>query len=144
MDPNKVDSVVNWKTPTNRDSLRGALGPVVYLADDVPNIRIPMGVLSAPTSDTVPFCWSFTEQRAFEDVKRLVEGARAHRRLPIDYSQDAPQIWMTTDGSASGISGLIRQRARMGKSKGSSVLLSEIKPSATELPCARNRDVGWG
>jgi len=44
MDPNKVDCVLNWKTPTNRDLLRGFLGSV--------------------GGDTVPFRWTYTEQRA--------------------------------------------------------------------------------
>ena len=38
MDPEKVDSVLAWKTPTNRDLLRGFIGSVGYLADDIPNI----------------------------------------------------------------------------------------------------------
>jgi hypothetical protein len=33
MDPDKVDNVLNWKTPTNRDLLRGFLGSVGYLFD---------------------------------------------------------------------------------------------------------------
>jgi hypothetical protein len=55
MDPAKVDSVVAWKTPTNRDLLRGFLGPVGYLADDLAAVRIPMAVLHGLTGDTVPF-----------------------------------------------------------------------------------------
>jgi hypothetical protein len=55
MDADKVDSVLKWKTPTNRDLLRGFIGSVGYLADDIPNIRSPMGVLSAITGDSVPF-----------------------------------------------------------------------------------------
>ena len=35
MDPNKVDSVLNWKTPTNRDLLREFIRSVRYLADDI-------------------------------------------------------------------------------------------------------------
>ena len=35
----KVDSVLKWKVPTNRDLLRGFIGAVGYLADDVPNVR---------------------------------------------------------------------------------------------------------
>ena len=62
MDAEKVDSVLNWKVPTNRDLLRGFIGSVGYLADDIPNVRIPMGVLSAITRDTVPFRWGYTEQ----------------------------------------------------------------------------------
>jgi len=38
MDPDKFDSVTAWKTPTNRDLLRGFLGSVGYLAEDVPNV----------------------------------------------------------------------------------------------------------
>ena len=49
MDPTKVDSILNWKVPTNCDLLRVFIGSVGYLADDKPNIRIPMGVLSAIT-----------------------------------------------------------------------------------------------
>lgn len=53
MDPSKVDSILAWKTPTNRDLLRGFLGAVGYLADNAEGIRIPMGVLSALTGDSV-------------------------------------------------------------------------------------------
>ena len=71
MDPDKVDSVIKWKVPTNRDLLRGFIGSVGYLMDDIPNIRIPMGILSSITGDTVPFHWGYTEQRAFDEVKSL-------------------------------------------------------------------------
>ena len=73
MDPNKVDSVVNWKVPTNRDLLCGFLGSVGYLADDVPGVQVPMGILTALTGDTVPFHWTYMEQCAFEDAKHLVQ-----------------------------------------------------------------------
>jgi hypothetical protein len=79
MDSGKVYSVLHWKVPTNRNLLQGFIGSVGYLADDIPNIRVPMGVLSAITGDTVPFRWGFTEQRAFDEVKDLVHRARQHR-----------------------------------------------------------------
>ncbi|KAJ3558319.1 hypothetical protein NP233_g11531 [Leucocoprinus birnbaumii] len=69
MDPDKVDALNKWKVPTNRDLLRGFLGSAGYLADDINGVRIPMGVLSELTGDTVPFRWEYTHQRAFEDVK---------------------------------------------------------------------------
>ena len=109
MDAEKVDSVLKWKVPTNRDLLRGFIGAVGYLADDVPNVRIPMGVLSSITGDTVPFRWGYTEQRAFEEVKSLVHQVRENHRVPLDYSDNAPPIWMITDGCATGISGLVSQ-----------------------------------
>ena len=109
MDSAKVDSVLNWKIPSNRDLLRGFIGSVGYLADDIPNVRIPLGVLSVITGDAVPFRWGYTEQRAFEEVKTLVHHAREHRRVPLNYSKGAPPIWMITDGCATGISGVISQ-----------------------------------
>ncbi len=85
MDHDKVDSVLNWKTPTNHDLLRGFLSSVGYLADDVPGVRIPMGILSSITGDTVLFRWTYMEQRAFEDVKSLVHQAWDHHRVPLSY-----------------------------------------------------------
>ena len=78
MDPNKVDSVLNWKTPTNQDLLRGFIGSVRYLADDIYKVRVPMGVLSAITGDSIPFKWDETEQCAFEAVKRYVHTCWDH------------------------------------------------------------------
>ena len=109
MDPDKVDSVINWKVPTNHDLLRGFIGSVGYLADDIPGFRIPMGILSAITGDKVPFRWTYTEQRAFDEVKKLTEMMRTHHRTPIRYGKNLPQVWMVTDGCATGIASLISQ-----------------------------------
>jgi hypothetical protein len=109
MDSEKVNSVLNWKVPTNRDLLRGFVGSVGYLADDIPNVRIPMGVLTSITGDAVPFRWGYTEQRAFDEVKALVHQVRENRRVPLNYAEGAPPIWMITDGCSTGISGLVSQ-----------------------------------
>jgi Reverse transcriptase (RNA-dependent DNA polymerase) len=78
MDPDKVDSVLKWKTPTNRDLLQGFIGFVGYLADNIPGVRLLLGILSAITGYSVPFQWGYTEQCTFEDVKRLVQAVRDH------------------------------------------------------------------
>jgi hypothetical protein len=87
MDPDKVDSVVNWKTPMNRDLLRGFIGLAGYLADDIYKVRVPMGVLSAITGDNVPFKWTNMEQRAFEHVKQYVQACCDHHRVLLVYSK---------------------------------------------------------
>ena len=134
MDPEKVDSVLNWKVPTNRDLLRGFIGSVGYLADDIPNVRIPMGILSSITGDTVPFRWGYTEQRAFDDVKALVHKAREHRRIPLDYSKDAPTIWMITDGCATGISGVVSQGNDWKTSKIAAFYSAKLNPAQQNYP----------
>ncbi|KAJ3476258.1 hypothetical protein NLI96_g11283 [Meripilus lineatus] len=63
MDPDKVDSVLNWKVPTSKELLRGFLGSVGYLADDIATVRVPMGVLTPLTGSTSSFHWEFTHQR---------------------------------------------------------------------------------
>ncbi|KAL4258218.1 CCHC-type domain-containing protein [Pleurotus pulmonarius] len=103
MDPHKVETVVNWKTPTNRDLLCGFLGAVGYLADDVAKVRIPMGVLAKLTGDNTPFRWSDTHQQAFDEVRLLVDRFRAHSRRPLSYAKEADPIWLITDGSATGV-----------------------------------------
>ena len=97
MDPDKVDTVINWKVPINHDLLHGFIGLVGYLVNDILNVHIPMGTLSALTGDTIPFWWGYTEQWAFNEVKTLVQQAQDHHRVPLD------------DGCATGISGLVSQ-----------------------------------
>ncbi|THH27321.1 hypothetical protein EUX98_g6860 [Antrodiella citrinella] len=109
MDPDKVDTVLNWKVPTNKELLRGFLGSVGYLADDIATVRIPMGILTSLTGATTNFQWDFTHQRAFDEIKRLLHEHREHRRVPLEYSGDAPPIWLVTDGSLGGIAGVITQ-----------------------------------
>ena len=109
MDPSKVDSVLNWKVPTNKELLRGFLGSVGYLADDIATVRVPMGILTSLTGSESSFKWDFTHQRAFDEIKRLVHAHRTHHRVPLDYSASAPPIWLVTDGSHGGVAGVVSQ-----------------------------------
>jgi hypothetical protein len=109
MDPHKVDKVLNWKTPTNKDLLRSFIGAVGFLAPDCKGIRVPMGYLSGMTSESRPWRWDDTAQRAFEEVKSIVSDHRDRRRKALDYSEGAPPIWVTTDGCLTGGGGYVSQ-----------------------------------
>ena len=85
MDPEKVDNVLAWKVPTNRDLLHGFIGSVGFLADEILNIHLPLGILSSVTGDKVPFRWTHTEQRVFKEAKDLVHAARNYSHRPISY-----------------------------------------------------------
>jgi hypothetical protein len=102
MDPHKVDKVTNWKSPTNKDLLRSFIGAVGFLAPDCKGIRIPMGILSGMTSESRPWRWDDTAQRAFDEVKQIVSNHRDQRREALEYSKGAPPIWVTTDGCLTG------------------------------------------
>lgn len=75
IDPHKVDALARWKTPMNRDLLRGFLSSTGYLADDIDHVRIPMGI-----------------QRAFQEIKDRAVVCKNHRCKPLDYSEGAPPI----------------------------------------------------
>jgi len=109
MDPEKVDRVINWKVPTNRTLCRGFVGAVGYLADDIYKVRIPLGVLAEACAETKPYQWGYTEQRAFETVKRYVSACAPHCRVPLDYGPERDPIWVMTDACGNGIGGVVAQ-----------------------------------
>jgi hypothetical protein len=134
MDPAKVDSVVAWKTPTNRDLLRGFLGAVGYLTDDLATVRIPMSVLHGLTGDTVPYRWEYTHQRAFEDVKHIVEKGRNHRRVPIKYGPNEAPVFLITDGCATGIAGVICQGQNWQNAKVAAFFSAKLNSAQQNYP----------
>ena len=109
MDPHKVDKVLNWKTPTNKDLLRSFIGAVGFLAPDCKGIRIPMGHLSSLTTESRPWRWDATVQRSFDEVKHIVEKHRHDHRKALDYSEGADPIYVTTDGCLTGGGGYVSQ-----------------------------------
>ena len=117
MDPHKVDKVTNWKSPTNKDLLRSFIGAVGFLAPDCKGIRIPMGILSGMTSESRPWRWDDTAQRAFDEVKQIVSDHRDQRREALEYTKGAPPIWVTTDGCLTGGGGYVSQGADPDKAK---------------------------
>ena len=109
MDPHKVDKVLNWKTPTNKDLLRSFIGAVGFLAPDCKGIRVPMGHLSSLTAETKVWKWDDTAHRSFESVKQIVNDHRDRRRKALDYSEGTDPIYVTTDGCLTGGGGYVSQ-----------------------------------
>jgi Reverse transcriptase (RNA-dependent DNA polymerase) len=72
MDPNKVDSIDNWKVLTNASLLHGFLGAAGYLTLSCKNLRKPMGILTPLTSAKHAWKWDDTHQQAFDDICMIV------------------------------------------------------------------------
>lgn len=102
-------SIMCSKVPTNHDLLQGFLGSAGYLADDIDRVRIPMGILSELTGDTVPFCWEYTHQCAFEDIKNAAMACKDHCWRPLMYGDNSPPINVVTDSCMTRIAGVISQ-----------------------------------
>jgi hypothetical protein len=134
MDPEKVNSLRNWKTPTNCDLLCGFLSTAGYLAEDIDRIRIPMGILHELTGDTVPFRWEYTHQRAFQDIKEQVVRCKDHHRKPLNYSTTAPPINVVTDGCLSGVAGIISQGPNWKMAKVAAFYSAKLNPAQQNYP----------
>ena len=134
MDPEKVDSVLHWKVPTSKELLRGFLGSVGYLADDIATVRVSMGILTPLTGSTSSFRWDPIHQRAFNDIKRLVHAHREHRRKPLDYSKGAPRIWLVTDGSLAGASGVVSQGETWNGGRVAAFFSAKLSPAQMNYP----------
>ncbi|QRW23678.1 Pol polyprotein/retrotransposon [Rhizoctonia solani] len=115
MDPDKIDNVLKWKTPTTKEQVMAFLGAVGYLAPNCEGIRIPMGVLSNRSAGNKHWNWDHTAQRAFEEVKMIVQKHRDNHRVAIDYSEEAPPINLVTDASCTGASGVLSQGKELSK-----------------------------
>lgn len=129
MDPEKVDRVLHWKAPVNRDQCRGFIGSVGYLADDIFRVRIPLGVLSEVTGDAVPFRWDFAQQRVFEEAKQYVATCAPHCRVPLDYGPGAPPIYVMTDACLGGIGGVVSQGATWKSAKVAAFFSAKLNPA---------------
>lgn len=134
MDPDKVDALSKWKTPTNRDLLRGFLGAAGYLADNIDRVRIPMGILHSITGDTVPFQWDHTHQRTFEDIKCLAVQCRNHHRRPLEYRLGHEPIHVITDGCVTGIAGVVSQGENWQNAKVAAFYSAKLNSAQQNYP----------
>lgn len=71
-DPDKVDLIVNWKTPTNKSLLLSFIGSVGYLVPGCIGVQVPMQALSKVAAPLTPWKWAKTEAHAFDEVKWIV------------------------------------------------------------------------
>ena len=93
-----------------------------------------MGIWSSITGDAVPFCWCYTKQWAFDEVKDLVHKAREHRQVPLSYKTNVPPIWLVTDRCATGISGLVSQGADWKTVKIAAFYSAKLNPAQQNYP----------
>ena len=134
MDPDKVDALVRWKTPTNRDLLRGFLGAAGFHADNIDRVRVPMGILHMLTGDTVPFHWEYTHQRAFKDIKSLAMLCKDHHRKPLKYGDNAPPVNIVTDGCGTGIAGVVSQGEDWKTADVAAFFSAKLNPAQQNYP----------
>ncbi|GAA5880790.1 hypothetical protein JCM8547_003960 [Rhodosporidiobolus lusitaniae] len=96
-DPSKTEKIKNWSRPSTVKQVRGFLGIVQYLCKFIPGLAEHTAVLTPLTRKgltRVDHLWGGKEERAFEEIKRIVTSLRVLK--PIDQDSDEP-IWLMTD-----------------------------------------------
>jgi hypothetical protein len=134
MDPNKVDSIVNWKVPTSKELVQGFLGAVGFLADDVAEVRVSMGVLHSLTGSTAIFRWLETHQCAFDEIKAHVAHFWEHRHVPLRYGENTDPIHLITDACTTGIAGVISQGPDWRNSNVAAFFSAKLNPAQQNYP----------
>ncbi|GAA5881029.1 hypothetical protein JCM8547_003592, partial [Rhodosporidiobolus lusitaniae] len=109
-DPNKVNRVVNWPTPTTVKQLRGFLGLVQYLRKFIPGLAQQTALLTPLTRKglgDITALWGEKEEKAFQEIRRVVTSLPVLR--PVDHSDGADPIWLMTDASKVGLGAVLLQ-----------------------------------
>lgn len=106
-DPEKVDSISKYPTPTNRKEVRRFLGTASWFRRFIPNfsqLASPLNKLTSQSKNAPPFSWSKEADDAFQKLKNLLASA------PIlacpDYSKP---FEVHTDASDYGIGAVLTQ-----------------------------------
>lgn len=106
-DTEKIEAILNYKTPENRKEVRRFLGTASWYRRFIPNfssIAAPLNKLTSQKKDAIPFFWSPEADNSFKKLKECLVSA------PIlacpDYSQP---FEVHTDASDFGIGAVLTQ-----------------------------------
>ncbi|KAF4411871.1 Transposon Tf2-6 polyprotein [Colletotrichum fructicola] len=69
VDPDKIEAIEHWETPTTIRGVRGFLGFANYYRDFIPDFSTTAAPLTYLTKKDVPYHWTDNCQQAFEKLK---------------------------------------------------------------------------
>ena len=84
--------------------------------------------------DTIPFCWEYTHQRAFEDIKNLAVKCCNYHRWPLNYNDDTLPVNVVTDGCGTSIAGVISQGQNWRKAEVAAFYSAKLNTAQQNYP----------
>ena len=104
MDPRKVQSIVEWATPTSCSEVRRFTGLANYYRHFVKGYSELAAPLTAPDSPTARFMWTEDAQASFDTLKLALFSAPVLRTF-----DPARRAVLTTDASNIGVAAILTQ-----------------------------------
>ena len=105
--PKKVDAIQQMKEPTNRKELRSFIGMVNYYRDMWVRRAHTLAPLARLTRKTVPFVWTSVEQKAFNDMKKILS-----KETLLAYPNFEEPFEIHTDASDMQLGAVISQKGK--------------------------------
>src|SRR5581483_1613593 len=104
-DPEKIEKVVNYPSPTNLRDLRGALGLFSYYRRFIENFSQVAEPLYELLKKDAPYIWTDRQQKSFDILKDKLT------RAPIvRYPDFEKPFFLYTDASKSGLGAVLAQK----------------------------------
>jgi hypothetical protein len=98
---------MDWRAPQSKKEVERFLGLMNYIRNFLPRIAEFASVLTPLTKKDALFAWLPRHQLAFDRIKALANSVPFLK--PLDYSPDAPPIWVITDASKIGTGAVLAQ-----------------------------------
>jgi hypothetical protein len=106
-DPEKVEAIINYPTPTNRKEVRRFIGTASWYRRFIPNfstIASPLNKLTTLAKNSPPFNWSSDAEKAFRTLKEALISS------PVLSCPDFSQAFQVhTDASDFGVGAVLTQ-----------------------------------
>ena len=106
-DPEKVKAIEAMPPPTDMEGVQRLNGFVNYLAKFLPKLSETMEPIRQLMRNDVPWNWAAAQQRAFEDVKKLVTNAPI-----LSYYDSKKPLMIQCDASEKGLGAALLQEAQ--------------------------------
>jgi hypothetical protein len=69
-DPRKIQTILNFRTPNNKEEIRSFLGLVTYLGKFIPDLANITDPLRRLIKHNEKFIWTSVQQKSFEQLKK--------------------------------------------------------------------------
>ena len=108
-EPEKVDSIINMKPPSNTSELRSFLGLVTYCSKFIPDFATITEPLRRLTRQNVDFIWNTEQENAFTKIKTLISEAPV-----LTYFHPKSETKVITGANKQGLGAVLLQKNENG------------------------------